>query len=410
MSRASLKENKQRRLTPADLYRAPNALAEHYAHFRVHERLLLNGHSHQAWPDRGFEGQRQAWLDAAEFVGEKWTRAVDMANRVRRGYARLLDDTDGDIALGSNTHELVVRFLSALSLKTRPRLVTTDGEFHSIRRQLDRLSEEGLEVVRISAQPVNTLAARLCDAVDNRTAAVLVSSVLFKTAHIVPWLSEVSAACGRQGAELLIDTYHHLNVLPFSLRKEKLEGAFVVGGGYKYMQLGEGNCFLRIPSACRLRPVVTGWYSEFSILAKPTQPGRVEYGEGPDRFAGATYDPTSHYRAAAVLDFFDEMGLNAGFLRQVSQHQVALLADIFDGLDLDPSLVTRDRETPLSNLGGFLALKSPEAEALCRSLRERGVHTDYRGEVLRFGPAPYLTDAQVESAMHALGDTARSVR
>ena len=31
-------------------------LAVHYSRFRVAERLLLTGHSHQAWPDGGFEG------------------------------------------------------------------------------------------------------------------------------------------------------------------------------------------------------------------------------------------------------------------------------------------------------------------------------------------------------------------
>ena len=29
--------------------------------------------------------------------------------------------------------------------------------------------------------------------------------------------------------------------------------AFVVGGGYKYCQLGEGNAFLRFPPGCELR-------------------------------------------------------------------------------------------------------------------------------------------------------------
>ncbi|HSS66072.1 MAG TPA: kynureninase, partial [Gammaproteobacteria bacterium] len=49
----------------------------------------------------------------------------------------------------------------------------------------------------------------------------------------------------------------------------------------------------------------------------------------------------------------------------------------------------------------------PQAEALCRALRERGVLTDCRGTALRFGPAPYLSDAQIESAMQALGDAVR---
>ncbi|HKO21766.1 MAG TPA: kynureninase, partial [Candidatus Eisenbacteria bacterium] len=94
------------------LRRSPNALAPHYSRFRVEERLLLTGHSHQAWPDVSFDGQLEAWADAAEGVDDKWARAEAKAERVRRGFARLLGAGSEEIALGQNTHELVVRFLS----------------------------------------------------------------------------------------------------------------------------------------------------------------------------------------------------------------------------------------------------------------------------------------------------------
>jgi selenocysteine lyase/cysteine desulfurase len=391
-----------------ELKATPNALARHYARFRVAERLLLTGHSHQAWPDVGFEGQAEAWLDAAEHVDDKWERAMGKAERVRRGYARLLGEREGSIALGSNTHELVTRLLSALPLRDRSRLVSTDGEFHTLRRQLDRLAEvRVLEVVKVPAHPVATLAERLAAAVNDRTAAVLASSVLFESANIVPGLGTTLAACRRVGAELMVDAYHHLNAVPFSLEREGLEDAFVVGGGYKYCQLGEGNAFLRVPPGReRLRPVLTGWFSEFSRLSDAAH-GEVAYGEGPARWAGATYDPTSHYRAARVFDFFEAEGLTPEFLREVSQHQVGLLAHGFDALDLDPNVITRDRTTPLGDLGGFLALTSPRAGAICERLRALGVWADHRGDLLRLGPAPYLSDDQLRAALAALGGAAR---
>jgi kynureninase len=390
------------------LYTSPNALAPHYRRFRVAERLLLTGHSHQAWPDAGFAAQQEAWLDAAEHVDDKWSRAFAMADRVRRGFARLLDDPDGAIALGANTHELVVRWLSALPLARRPRLVTTDGEFHTIRRQLDRLAEEGITVVRVPALPAASLAARLTHALDDRTAAVLVSAVLYENANVVPSLGDVLDACRKVGAELLVDAYHALNVAPFSLREDRLTGAFVVGGGYKYCQLGEGNCFLRIPAGCTLRPVITGWFSEFETLAAEDPATPVAYGPGAARFAGATYDPTSHYRAARVFDFFEEHGLTPALLRGVSQHQVELLTRSFDALDADPRVITRDRSVPVRALGGFLALRSSRAGELCRRLRDHGVLTDHRGDVLRLGPAPYLSDAQLRNAVEALGSALRA--
>jgi kynureninase len=163
-----------------------NELAPHYSRFRVSERLLLTGHSHQAWPDVGFEAQQRAWLDAAELLDDKWQRAKEQAWNVRSGFARLLGDEPDNIVLGQNTHELVTRWLSALPLQKRPRIVTTDGEFHTIRRQVDRLGEEGLDVVKVGAEPADTLAERLALTVDSRTSCVMVSSVLFESAEIVP--------------------------------------------------------------------------------------------------------------------------------------------------------------------------------------------------------------------------------
>src|SRR2546429_1411530 len=134
---------------PISLSGRPNALAPYYRRFRVADRLLLTGHSHQAWPDVGFEAQQRAWLDAAEYVDDKWQRVFAVAGRGQDGFARLLDDPDGAGALGANTHELGVRWLSALPLGRRPRLVTTTGEFHTIRRQLQRPREEGIAVVTV---------------------------------------------------------------------------------------------------------------------------------------------------------------------------------------------------------------------------------------------------------------------
>ena len=388
-----------------------NPLATHYSRFRVAERLLLTGHSHQAWPDVGFDAQSQAWLDAAALLDEKWERAAGQANLVRAGFARLLGDVPANIALGQNTHELVTRWLSALPFRERTRLITTDGEFHTLRRQLDRLAETGVEVTKIAALPADTLADRVASAVDDRTLAVLMSSVLFETAAIVPGLDRVADACATHGAELLIDAYHHLNVVPFDLSSMGLRSAFVTGGGYKYCQLGEGNCFLRVPDGCRLRPILTGWFAEFEAL-EDTRTGRlnaaptVGYGGGAAAFAGATYDPTSHYRAAAVFDFHQQQGLTALELRRISQRQVGLFLSAFESLDVSPAIGHVEAVKP-EQRGGFVAIRAPRAREYAQRLRERGVLVDARGTVLRMGPAPYLRDDQITDAVAALGEVIR---
>ncbi len=390
---------------------SPNVLAPDYGRFRVTERILLTGHSHQAWPDVAREGLVAAFDDAADAVDDKWGRAFERADRVRDAVRTWLADPGADVALAESTHELLVRLLSGLDLTgARPRLVASDGEFHSLRRQLDRLAEAGVEVVRVTTEPVDTLAERMADAVDDRTAAALVSTVLFGTARIVPHLAALADACRRHGAEVVLDAYHSLGVMAVPVHALGVDDAWVVGAGYKYLQWGEGNAYMRLPPhADRVRPVVTGWFAEFGDLTAGDRPARVTYAPGGQRFAGATYDPSSNYRAARVAEFFVDRGLTPAVLRASYRHQRAVLTDAFDALDLPDDLANRDRETPPEAFGAFLAVRSPWAGRLQALLRERGVQTDSRGEVLRLGPAPYLSDAQIVAGVAALGEAAREL-
>lgn len=388
-------------------------LSAHYSRFRVTERILLTGHSHQAWPDVAFEGQQRAWLDAAELVDDKWSRAAAVADTVRDGWRRLLGEPRAEIALGQNTHELVTRLLSAVvaplagDSRGRDTLVTTDGEFHTVRRQIDRLEEAHVRVTRIAARPASTLAERLAAAVDDRVACVLVSSVLYETAEIVPHLEFLASTCTRYGAELLVDAYHHLNVVPFDVQQLGLERAFVVGGGYKYCQLGEGNCFLRIPPACELRPVLTGWFAEFAELAAAKAVHEVRYGEGAARFAGATYDPTSHYRAADVFRFHLDQELTPERLRAMNMYQTGLIEREYLALNVDPAAADLI-PVPAEVRGGFIAFRTARAAAIVSGLRKRAVFADHRGDILRVGPAPYVSEGQLREAVEHLAALAQS--
>ena len=81
-------------------------LPEHYSRFKVSERLLFTGHSHQAWPDVAFEAQQQAWLDAAELVDAKWEKAEAVATTCARGFRRLLHDRRRRHRARARTHTI----------------------------------------------------------------------------------------------------------------------------------------------------------------------------------------------------------------------------------------------------------------------------------------------------------------
>lgn len=379
--------------TPID----PQALRAHYRAFVRDDRILLTGHSHQAWPDVAREGMLRAFADAAEFVDDKWERAFEAAEAVRRAVASRIGARPDEIALGASTHELVARFLSALDLRARPRLVTTSGEFHSLHRQLARLAEAGIEVSMVSWAPVESLAERLAEAIDDRTAALLASTVLFETSSIVPGMRIAIERAHRHGAAVLLDAYHAFGVVPFTIAELGPDPIFVTAGGYKYAQWGEGNCWLRVPPDCAMRPVYTGWFSDFGNLAAMRTGGAIGYGGRPaDRFAGSTYDPVSHYRARAVIEFFDREQLTIERLRALSLAQTGTL---IDGLAERFEVLTPRK--PAAR-GGFVAIRSARAAELVTALRAQHIYADSRGDILRLGPAPYVTDADLARALAAL--------
>jgi kynureninase len=129
----------------------------------------------------------------------------------------------------------------------------------------------------------------------------------------------------------------------------------------------------------------------------------VQYGPGAAAFAGATYDPTSHYRAAAVFDFHAREGLTSIALRRISQRQTGLLTSAFEALDVDHRQAQVE-PVRVEDRAGFVAIRAPDARGIVAELRARGVLADARGDILRLGPAPYMRDDQLADAVAILGE------
>jgi kynureninase len=372
----------------------PESLRENYSRFLTNERILLTGHSHQAWPNCAEEGVLEAFSDAVIHVDDKWAKAFEKAEVIRSAVARYSRVEADQVALGQNTHELFYRFLTALN-STHKHLVASDGEFHSVRRQILALAGEGWTVTWVDTHPVSTLSERLVGAIEPNTSGIVCSSVLFETSTIVPHLDECVRAARSLEVDVFIDGYHSFMAHPSGFDEYTCKHAFLSGGGYKYAQWGEGVCWMSVPSHFSGQPSFTGWFSDFANLDQ-LKTGQLGYGgRAAHRFAGSTYDPTSHYRAARVIRFFDENQLTVEKLRALSQHQTSSLVNILgpDGL-----------VSPIdSNLrGGFLAYRVADPSALVARLRTHQIYADSRGSIIRFGPAPYITDSEIQKAGHLI--------
>lgn len=357
-------------------------------------RLHMAAHSHHLWPDASHDGHWQAWEDAARLADRKWGKVMgeiwpDAAAEVA---AELGLPDPASICFAPNSHELVVRIVSALDRPRPLRVLASDGEFHSFRRQAARWAEAGeivLETVPVA--PAADFEARFrARAAAGGFDLILVSHVMFTSGLVLGDLTGLAALAAPDGPWLIVDGYHGFMGVETDLGPVA-DRIFYTGGGYKYAMAGEGVGFVHAPPGFGPRPVNSGWFAEFDDLSLP--PGRIGYAPDARRFLGSTFDPSGLYRFLAVRRMLAAEGLSTA---KISAHVAGLkemLVQALGGTALGAAeLVNPPREGPQAR---FLALRSPHAARWREELLARDVITDVRGDVLRIGLGLYHDEADI---------------
>jgi selenocysteine lyase/cysteine desulfurase len=366
------------------------------------DRLHLAAHSHHLWPDAVFAAQLRYIQDSALHADQKWGPIFgDLVPRLQARIAAILDLPDpASLAFAPNTHEFVRRLLSCLPADRPARILTTDSEFHSFRRQMARLEEDGLvAVTRVAQEPTADFPARFAAAARaGGHDLVFFSQVFFNSGFAVPDLAALVDAVPDRETLIAIDGYHGFMALPTSLAAV-VDRIFYIAGGYKYAMAGEGACFLHVPPGYGARPRDTGWYAAFGALAG-SQDGRVPYGTDGSRFLGSTFDPSGLYRLLAVLDLLAERGIGVPVIHA---HVLALQQAFAAGLDRAglPDLARSRLLVPLDqpHRGHFLTYRTDAAGTIDERLGAAGIVVDHRDDRLRFGFGLYHDLAEVPATV-----------
>jgi selenocysteine lyase/cysteine desulfurase len=371
-------------------------------------RISLAAHSHHDWPNVTFDAQMRCWEDAARLGGDKWRVVLgELMPSLQEGIAGILNLPDpSTIAFAPNTHEFLRRILSCFPSSRPVRILSTDAEFHSFRRQVARLEEDGMvKCTYLPAEPCATLPMRFQEAAaKGGYDLVFVSQVFYASGATSGSIEDLAAAVPNDGTFVVIDGYHGFMARPTDLSKVAAR-IFYMAGGYKYAMAGEGVCFLHCPPGYGARPRDTGWFAEFGALA--AAPGKsVGYPAGGARFLGATFDPVGMYRMRAVLSWMAARGIGIG---QVHAHATALMADFLERLEpLGLKGLTRsDLVTPFGHgaaHGNFLSFRSPHAGAIEAALAAADIHADRRGDRMRFGFGLATTFEDVEAAINRMAE------
>jgi selenocysteine lyase/cysteine desulfurase len=375
------------------------------------QRIHFAAHSHHLWPDVTLDAQIACWMDGVRLADRKWDKVFgEVYPAAQRNVAGELGLPDpSTIAFAPNTHDLLVRLFSAYPDRGRPlRVLTTDGEFHSFRRQGARwVEQQRMELTRVACEPFESFDERFVEAAraghaDGPWDVIFLSHVFFKSGRVFDRLEDLAALASPDRTWVVVDGYHSFRAIPVDLSKVH-DAMFFMAGGYKYAMAGEGCGFLHAPHAYAQRPEVTGWFAEFGDLQAP-KPDAVGYTRDANRFLGGTFDSTGIYRLNAVFDLHREQGLSTP---DVCAKVDALSRRMLEAIGAGKAgrLSQAEILNPMGNgpRARFIAFRHPDAQVWKKTLMEANVVTDVRDDVLRAGIGLYHDEPDVDAFIEAAG-------
>jgi kynureninase len=331
-----------------------------------------------AWATRGVRAWEERW----------WEMPLEIGNKV----ARIIGAPSGSVSMHENvTSAHMVALSTVQPSAARRRIVCTAMDFPSVVYLARAQQRSGFELHVVPAEDDLTVRTdRVLDAIDDRTAVVAVSHVLFRTSYILD-----AAAIARRardvGAVSILDTYQSAGIIPVDVSELGVD--FAVGGCLKWLCGGPGNAFLYThPDRLRAaRPAFTGWLAQrkpfdFEIASDDLPSLRADA----MHMMNGTPAIPAYYAAIAGLDAINDFGVAR--IRARSRELTARLLALIDEHGFT-SAATRDPD----RLAGTVAVNVPDALAVARTLKARDFVVDYRPPVgIRISPHFYNTLDEIE--------------
>ena len=334
------------------------------------------------WRERGVRAWEEGW----------WEVAVESGDLL----APILGVAPGTVAMHSNVSIALGVLLSAIDYPpSRPRIVATALDFHTVHYALHGEPRKGAELVLVPGAGDGVDLDRLLEAIDERTRLVCVSHVLFRTGAIVD-PAAVARRCREVGALSCLDVYQSAGVVPLALEAWGVDAA--VGGSVKWLcgGPGAGYLYVRPELAPRLEPALTGWQADVEPFA--FRPGPIRRAGGAWRFLTGTPAVPALVACRPGYRMVAEVGVEA-----IRARSTALTAALVRRAD-ERGLEVRSPRDP-ARRGGTVTLDPPDGERVCRQLVAEGILCDHRpGTGLRFGPHFFNTVGECERAVDRLAE------
>ena len=338
-------------------------------------------HYARVWRERGIRAWEEEWFELPIRVGN-----------VLAGILHAPPDT---ISMHENVTIAQAIALSAVDFSPpRNRLVCTAEDFPSMLYLYEGLARRGIEVARVPARDGHTTREEdVVAAMDERTAVVAISYVLFRTSQLLD-LGSIVERARAVGARTLIDAYQAVGTVPVDALALGVD--FMTGGSVKWLCGGPGAGYLYASPSVRtaLAPALTGWMAHeapFDFDSGPMRPS-----PGARRFWTGTPAVPCFAAAAEGYRIVAEAGVEA--IRAKSLRQVDRMLEWADEFGFT---VVSPRDP--ARRGGTAVFDVPQAEAVTRALLAKNVLLDCRpGVGMRLAPHFYTRDDEVDRVMSLL--------
>ena len=338
------------------------------------------------WSTRGVRAWHEGWWEIGRTTGDLLAPIVGAA----AGTISMHQNVTVAQAIVASCHEYD---------SPRRRIVMSDLEFPSNMYLFEGFRRYGAEIMYVpSGDGLRTNLDRLLDAIDERTALVPVSLVLFKSAFIENAAAIVEKA-HRVGARVILDIYQAAGAVPVNL--EALRVDFAVGGSVKWLCGGPGAGYLYVrPDLAReVQPGIVGWAAHTRPFQFETGP--IAYADPPERFQSGTPNVPALYSCRAGYEIVREIGVDA--IRARSLHLTRRLMDLASEAGFRVNTPQADQER-----GGSVIIDVPDGASVTDELTRRGVIVDYRPRAgIRMAPHFYNTIEEIDHAMQELCDIVR---
>jgi kynureninase len=330
------------------------------------------------WATRGVRGWEDRW----------WEMAAEVGNKV----APIIGAAQGTVSMHENVTTAHMVALSCVRPSAaRRRLVCSAMDFPSMIYLFRAQQAAGFELTIVPGEDDLTVRTdRFLDAIDETTAVVAFSQVLFRTSYIMD-AAAIVARAHEVGALVIMDTYQSAGIIPVDVTALGVD--MTVGGCLKWLCGGPGNAFLytRPDLLPTLRPAFTGWVSHQNPFAFDTD--ALDPRDDAMHMMNGTPSIPAYYAALAGLDIINEVGVDR--IRAKSKMMTRRLLELVDEYGFT-SAAARDPE----RLAGTVAVSVPDAQLVSRTLKAREFIVDYRPPVgVRISPHFYNTMEEIDRVM-----------